>query len=62
MNELFPIGSQVKHIIRGAGVIIAYNQNTIIDSVYNGYDYPYIVQFPDGHSDYYAESDLTLLA
>jgi len=58
MNELLPVGTKVKHLIRGAGVIIAHNQHTIIDSVYKGYDYPYVVKFTDGYQDYYAETDI----
>lgn len=59
MNELLPIGTKVNHIFRGEGTIVKYNENTIIDSVYNGHDYPYVVVFKDGYRDFYAQSDLT---
>lgn len=60
MNILLEIGSKVTHSIHWAGIIIAYNPNlTAVD--YNNRDYPYVVQFLNGHSDYYAETDLTSL-
>lgn len=54
-----PVGTQVSHINRGAGVIIAYNDTE--HGFYNKTKYPYVVQFIGGHSDVYAESDLTSL-
>ena len=61
MKQLIPIGSEVKHLFHGVGTVIAHNDSSDEFSMYSASAYPYVVQFLNGYSDYYADSDLTVL-